>query len=111
TGLGQVQSRGRGSLAAMQSGFYQQIAQTYQNAIARGDYESADFSYYVQREQLQIAQELQRRQEKLAKKQARGAFFGGIGMGLAGILTGMPGLAVGGFGQAAGSLGGTGWFG
>jgi hypothetical protein len=40
TGLGQVQSRGRGSLAAMQSGFYQDLADLYSNQ----QYEAA-FAY------------------------------------------------------------------
>ncbi len=110
TGMGQVQQRGRGSLAGMMSGYYQDIAGLYQHAVDRGDYEAADFSFYIQQEQLEIQQELIRRQEDLAKKQARFGMAGGIGMGIVGIATGNVGLAAGGFGAAAGSAGGTGWF-
>jgi hypothetical protein len=106
TGLGQVQSRGRGSLAAMQSGFYQDLADLYSNQ----QYEAADFSYWIQKEQLDMQSELQRRAEKLAKKQARGQFIGGLALGTAGLFTGNFALAAGGYGQAAGSAGGTGWF-
>jgi len=110
TGLGQVQSRGRGSLAGMMSGYYQNIADMYQASISRGDFEGADFSYYIQKEQLDIQQELMRRQEDMAKKQARAGVFGGIAMGAIGLASGQFGLAAGGFGQAFGNLGGTGWF-
>lgn len=106
TGLGLVQSRGRGSLAAMQSGYYQDIAQLYANQ----EFEAADFSYYIQKEQLQIQQALQARQEKMAKKQSRFGTIAGIGLGITGLLTGNPMLAVGGFSSAAGNASQTGWF-
>jgi len=106
TGLGLVQSNARGSLAAMQSGMYEGLANLYQNQ----QHEAADFSYFIQQEQLQIQQELMRRAEDLAKKQARGAFIGGV-LGAAGsLLTGNPMgafMAAGAIGQSAG---GTGWF-
>jgi len=110
TGLGQVQSRGRGSLASMQSGFYQDLANVYQRAADRGDYESADFSYYIQQEQLQIQQELMRRAEDLQKKQSRMGTIVGAGMLIGGIFSGNLGLIGGGASMFAGSAGGTGWF-
>jgi len=108
TGLGQVQSNARGSLASMQSGMYQALAEQY-NVMA-DDYEAADYSYFIQKEQQQIQEELMRRQEKLQKRQARAGMFAGIGMGIAGIATGNVGMAAGGFGQAAGGMAGSGWF-
>jgi len=106
TGLGQIQSRGRGSLAALTSGYYQDIANMYANK----EYEAADFSYYIQKEQQDIARDLQARAEKMAKKQARGQFFGGLGIGITSLLMGNVGGAVGGLSMAAGSAGQTGWF-
>lgn len=106
TGLGQVQSRGRGSLAAMMSGYYQDMADLYANQ----EYEAADFSYYIQREQLDIQQELQRRAEKLAKKQARAQFVAGVGLTVAGIFTGNVAAVGAGVSMAGGSAGQTGWF-
>lgn len=76
-GMGLVQQRGRGSLATLQSGMYQQMAQMY----AGQEYEGADFSYYIQREQQLIERELQRKAEKRAKKGAIvGSIMGGIGL-------------------------------
>ena len=106
TGMGLVQSRGRGSMAAMMSGYYQDIADMYANQ----EYEAADFSYYIQKEQLDIQQELQRRAEKLAKKQARGQFAAGIGLTLTGIFSGNLAAAGQGIAMAGGSAGSTGWF-
>jgi len=106
TGLGQVQSRGRGSLAALTSGYYQDIADMYANK----QYEAADFSYYIQKEQQDIARELQSRAERLAKKQARGQFIGGDGITIASLATGNVAGAVAGGSMAAGSAGSTGWF-
>jgi hypothetical protein len=106
TGIGQVQSNARGSLASLQQGLYQGLADMYANQ----EYEAADFSYFIQKEQLDIAQELQRRQERLAKKQARGQFLSGIGIGVAGLATGNVAMAAGGAAQAGGSAASTGWF-
>ena len=106
TGLGQVQSRGRGSLAAMQSGFYQNLASLYANE----EYDLADFSYFIQKEQLDMQSELMRRQEDLAKDQARGGFITGVGLGIAGIASGNPMMAAGGFASAGGQASQTGWF-
>jgi hypothetical protein len=46
-GMGQVQSRGRGSLAAMQSGFYQAMAANYTDPNLLP--EQADFSFWIQK--------------------------------------------------------------
>lgn len=105
-GIGLVQNRGRGSLAAMQSGMYQSLAGLYANQ----EYEAADFSYFIQREQQQIALDIIRRQEKLAKKQAIGGFVAGVFSIAGGILSGNPLLIAQGAGGVAGNAGGTGWF-
>lgn len=107
-GLGLVQSNARGSLAAMTSGYYQSLAGAYMDPNQQ--VEAQDFSFYIQQEQLEIQQELMRRQEKLAKKQARGQFLGGIGLGIAGFATGNISAGIAGAGMASGSAGGTGWF-
>jgi hypothetical protein len=52
-GLGLVQSRGRGSLAALQSGFFQNMAQVYTDPNLLP--EQQDFSYWIQRQQLEEA--------------------------------------------------------
>lgn len=106
TGLGQVQQRGRGSLASLQTGLYQDLADLYSNQ----EYEAADFSYFIQKEQMDMANELMRRQEKLAKKQSRSGFLGGVGQGVLGAFTGNWGMVASGIGQAFGNAGGTGWF-
>jgi len=106
TGLGQVQSRGRGSLAALQMGLYEGLADMYSNQ----EYEAADYSYFVQKEQLDIQQELMRKQEEMQKKQSRMGFFGGLLTAGLGFATGNVGMGVGGLGQTFGSAAGTGWF-
>ncbi len=106
TGVGLVQSRGRGSLAAMQSGFYQDLADIYSNQ----EYAAADFSYFIEAERFDRAEALMRRQEKLSKKSSRFGFVGGIVGGIAGFATGNIAMGIGGINQAAGSAGGTGWF-
>jgi hypothetical protein len=106
TGMGQVQSRGRGSLASMMSGQYEALADIYTNQ----EYEAADFSYYIQKEQLDIQADLQRRAEKLARQQARGQFVAGVGMTVLGLYTGQYQMAAAGATQAGGSAGATGWF-
>lgn len=105
-GLGQVQSRGRGSMAAMMSGYYQDIADLYSNQ----QYEAADFSFYIQKEQLDIQKDLQRRAEKMARNQARGQFVAGVAITAASLATGNVAGAVAGGGMVAGSAGSTGWF-
>jgi len=105
-GLGQVQSRGRGSMAGMMSGYYQDIADMYSNQ----QYEAADFSYYIQKEQQDIATQIQQRAERMAKKQARGQFMAGVGITVAGLFTGNIAGITAGAGMAGGAAGGTGWF-
>jgi hypothetical protein len=103
TGLGLVQERGRGSLAAMQSGFYQDLADLYSNQ----EYEAADYSYFIQKEQLDIQQSIARDLRKAAEKKSK---FGGIGGAIgaiAGGLTGIPGLSVAGAGLGEAI---SGWF-
>jgi hypothetical protein len=106
SGLGQVQSRGRGSLASMMSGYYEGIADLYANK----EYEAADFSFYIQKEQLDIQAELQRKAEKLARNQARGQFVAGVGITVASLFTGNVAGVVAGAGMAGSSAGQTGWF-
>jgi len=106
TGLGLVQSNARGSMAAMQSGMYEGLANLYQNQ----QHDAADFSFFIQQEQLEIQMEMQRRAEEMAKKQSRGAFIGGV-LGAAGsLLMGNPMGAFAAAGQIGGAAGGTGWF-
>lgn len=96
TGLGLVQSRGRGSAAAMQSGFYEGLADMYSNQQT----DAADFTYFIQEEHLRRQEAIARKYEKAQKKKSK---WGGIGAaigGIAGALTGIPGLA-----QAGGALG------
>lgn len=102
-GIGLVQSRARGSAAALQSGLYSQMASQYANQ----EYESADFGYYIQREQQLIEQELQRKARKQAKKNAIGGVVAGV-IGLAAApMTG--GMSLGIAAQGLGQIGGTGW--
>jgi hypothetical protein len=105
-GLGQVQSRGRGSLAAMMSGYYEGIADLYANQ----EYEAADFSFYIQKEQLDIQRELQRRAEKLQKKQGQSQAITGIGLTVAGLFTGNYALAASGATMAYGGGTQAGWW-
>ncbi len=92
TGLGLVQSRGRGSAAAMQSGFYQDLADLYSNE----EYEAADFSYFIEEERFRIANELERRKQEAEKKGGIGGALGSILGGVAGaIFGGAPGAGIG----------------
>lgn len=108
TGLGLVQSRGRGSMAGMMSGYYQGLAAAYTDPNLLP--EQQDFSYYIQKEQMDIQNELQRRREKAARRAGRGQFFAGIGLTVAGILTTNPGLIAQGAGATAGGAAESGWF-
>ena len=98
-GLGQVQQRGRGSLAALQSGYYQDLAQTYSSQ----QYKADDFSYFIQQDLLNQQQDMMRKQQKKAKWSAG---LGAIG-GIVGTIFGGPGG--GAIGSAAGQAAG-GWF-
>jgi hypothetical protein len=106
TGLGQVQQRGRGSLASMQTGQYEAMADLYANQ----EYESADFSYYIQKEQQDIAQHLQSRVERQARKNAQGGFFTGIATTIVGLYTGNVALIGAGVAQVGSTAGQTGYF-
>ncbi len=78
-GLGQVQERGRGSLASLQTGLYQDLADLYANE----EYETTDFSYFIQQSMFNQAQHAAHRARKAGKKtakiQAIGAFAGAVG--------------------------------
>lgn len=106
TGLGLVQSRGRGSAAEMQSGFYQDLADLYSNE----EYEAGDFNYFIEEERFQIAQEIERKSRKEAKHAGIGGAIGSALGGIAGAIFGGPaGAGIGsslggGLGQAAGSF-------
>lgn len=106
TGLGQVQQRGRGSLASMQSGMYEGLANLY----ASQQHRAADFSYFVQKEQLDKAEQLISRQERLAKKMGKRAMIGGIVGGVAGFMVGGPVGAAAGYSIGSGMGGQSGYF-
>ena len=53
-GAGLLQKRGRGSLAALQSGFYQSMAQNYTDPNLLP--EQQDFSYWIQKDQMDEAE-------------------------------------------------------
>jgi len=105
-GLGQVQSRGRGSLASMMSGYYQDIADLYANK----EYEAAEFSYYIEKEKLDIETELQRRALKQQKKSAVGNVVIGAALTVASLYTGNIAGAVAGAGMVYGGGQQAGWF-
>lgn len=106
TGLGLVQSRGRGSLATMQSGMYQQLAQMYESR----DFERADFSYYIQQDLMNQQKEMMRKAEKKRKKGGvMGAITGGLMLG-AGVFTGNPMLIAQGAGGVMAGGQQAGWF-
>lgn len=105
-GLGQVQSRGRGSLAGMMSGYYEGMADLYANQ----EYEAADFSFYIQKEQLDIERELQRRAEKQAKKAGTTNFIVGAALTVASLYTGNVAGVTAGAGMMYGGGQSAGWF-
>lgn len=102
-GYGLVQSRARCSLAAMQSPFLQDIADLYANQ----EHEAADFTFFIEEERMRIQQELSRRADKRAKKQARANTIVGIA-GL--VLAPFTGGATLGLAAGLTSAGETGWF-
>jgi hypothetical protein len=105
-GLGVTSKRARGSMVEQQQGFYQGLANLYQNQ----DYEAADFSYFIQKEKMDIEQEILRRAEKLQKKKARSGFWTGVALTGIGLATGNYWIAAQGATQAGGSAGETGYF-
>lgn len=82
TGLGQVQKRGRGSLASLQTGLYQDLADLYTNQ----DAQTTDFSYYIQQGMFYQAQHTAHRARKSAKKTARYQMIGSAIGAAAGFL-------------------------
>ncbi len=106
TGLGQVQKRGRGSLASMQSGMFEALADQYASQQTK----AADFSYFVQKEQLEKAEQLIARQERLAKKMGKRAMVGGIIGAAAGFMIGGPVGAAAGYSIGSGVGGGSSYF-
>lgn len=82
TGLGQVQQRGRGSLASLQTGLYQDLADLYSNQ----EYDRADFSYFIQQGMFEQAAHQAHRARKAAKKTAKIQLAGSILGGVAGFL-------------------------
>lgn len=105
-GLGQVQSRGRGSLAALTSGYYQDIADLYANK----EYEAADFSFYIEKERLDIANELRRRELKAQKKAGISNVVVGVALTVASLYTGNIAGATAGAGMVYGGGSQAGWF-
>lgn len=101
SGIKQVQSRGRGSLAAMQSGMYQNLSSLY----ASEQHEAADFSYFIQQDRFNRMMKEMRKARKAGKKSKR---FGAIGSALGGIIGGIAGGPAGaGIGmQLGGAAGG-----
>lgn len=102
-GTGLVQSRARGSLAAMQSGMYSEMASLYANQ----EYEAADFSYYIQREQQLLEQKYR---EEAEKRREKGAILG-VAMGAIGLVAApfTGGATLGLAAQGLGQLANTGW--
>lgn len=105
-GIGAGRGRARGGLQQLMSGQYEALAQTYGREQHRG----ADFSYFVQKEQLEKLDAITRRMEKLAKKRARGAMIGGLIGAVAGTFV-APGVGTAaGYQIGAGVGGGAGAF-
>lgn len=105
-GLGLASQRRAGSMIETQQQFYSGLANLYANQ----DFEAADFSYFIQKEKMDIEMEMLRKAEKLQKKKARTGFFGGLATGVLGILTGNVALGAQGFSTAVGNSAETGWF-
>jgi len=87
-GAGLLQKRGRGSLAALQSNFYQAMAANYTNPNLLP--EQQDFSYWIQKDQMEEA-ELDREQEGAGGGFDGDGGGGGGGTGPGGVpLTSQP---------------------
>lgn len=105
-GLGLVGRSGRGSLSVMQQGYYQGLAQLYQQQ----QYEAADYSYFIQ-----IADS--KRREAIARaaasKKKKGGALGvvvGAAEIVAGVYTGNAALIGAGVGGVAGGGSDAGWW-
>lgn len=105
-GLGLTGKRRSGSMIEQQGQYYMGLANLYQAQ----DYEAADFSYFIQKEQMDLQAEILRKAEKLQKKKARGQFWGGVALTGVGIATGNWWMAGQGATMAGGSAGETGYF-
>lgn len=93
SGLGQVRSRGRGSLAAMQSGFYQQMSQVYSDPNMLS--QAQDFSYYVLDEMQSRELAMREREMKKQKTGIIGGILGAVGAVVGAIYGGGAGAAAG----------------
>lgn len=106
SGMGQIQSNARGSLAAIQSGMYQDMADLYANQ----EYEAADFSYFIQKEQDDIKLALEHRARKELRGQARQTFVTGLAESIVHAYSGNWVGAIGGLTKAGATAESTGWF-
>jgi hypothetical protein len=78
-GLGLTGQRRAGSAVQRQAEFYQGLSALYDAQ----EFEAADFSYWIQKEKMDMEAAIAHKIEKLNKKKAQGAFWGGIvGAGL-----------------------------
>ena len=91
-GLGLTGKRQSGSMIQQQQQFYSQLAALYQDQSKT--HEAEDFSYFIQKEKMDIESEMMRRAEKLKGKKARSGFWGGLGMTAFNIATGNYGGAI-----------------
>lgn len=76
SGMGLVSQRARGSMIELQQQGFRDLANLYQQQ----DKEAADFSYFIEKEKMDIQNEMLRRAEKLKGKKARAGFWGGLGI-------------------------------
>lgn len=101
-GIGQTQSRARGSLATMMSGKYEALSDLY----SKEQHRAADFSYFVQKEQLDKMDEITKRMEKAAQGQSKGQMWGSLVGTIVGLFVPGVGPLVG--GSLGGAIGGAG---
>lgn len=104
-GIQLVQDRGRGSLATLQQGAYQHLADMYANQ----QFEAADFNFWIQKEQQDIQMELMRKQEKMQKRQGWASTIVGAAGLIAAPFTGGATLGIGLQGLSQGYASGA-WF-
>jgi hypothetical protein len=84
-GAGLIQKRGRGSLAALQSNFYQAMAQNYTNPNLLP--EQQDFSYWIQKEGLDDASAIREKEDADLGLDGKDGGGGGTGAGGAPIVS------------------------
>lgn len=104
--IGLVQSNARGSLAAMQSGQYQSLAQTYLADTERVASMQPDFSYFIEKEMQERQEKLIRDQMRFQKKQAKYAMWGAIAGAIVGGASGQSMASAGSGAQAGATIGG-----